>query len=186
MLLIGRPLLRALQPQKPLRGCRIDEVYTSGQVGQSVCAGMHERIHICVHIQWHYVMILCTVWVYKWVRLDSSDHPSLRPGVGCCTAQVNFSGQAPLSGSPMWFHLDRQGLQLQSADSLSGHRAGAVKGRPHWLGYAAGSITHIMAHTSLLATGASWSLWSLCRLTATGGCVTAHWSLLGFLANLGW
>lgn len=63
------------------------------------------------------------------VRPCSSDHPSHEPETACRAAQVNFSsGQAPLSGSPMWFHLDHQGLQLQSADSLSGHRAGAVQG----------------------------------------------------------
>ncbi|TNN29794.1 hypothetical protein EYF80_060056 [Liparis tanakae] len=47
------------------------------------------------------------------------------------TARVDFSsGRAPLSGSPMWFHLDRQGLRLRSADGLSGYRAEAVRGRP--------------------------------------------------------
>lgn len=74
-----------------------------------------------------------------------SDHPSHRPGAACRTAQVNFSsGQAPLSGSPMWFHLDRQGLQLQSADSLSSHRAGAVQGQAPLTGCAAHSMASLV------------------------------------------
>lgn len=49
------------------------------------------------------------------------------PGAACRTAQADVSpGRAPLSGCPMWFHLHRQGLPLQSADSLSGCGAGAV------------------------------------------------------------
>lgn len=165
----------------------MDEVCTWRQVRESIRLACHPVYiqFICMHAWWHYVMILCmTVWVYAEVAGSAVVTIHLRPGASRCTAQVNFSsGQVPLSGSPMWFHLDRQGLQLQSADSLSGHRVGAVQGKAPVTGYAAGSITHIMAHTSLLATGAPWPLWCL---TALSECVTGHWSLTCFFSYLGW
>lgn len=140
MLLIGRPLLRAPQPQKPLRGCRMDEVYTWGQVRESVCSYIRvseHTVHLSAHVSRH------TWWYFVWlsefvcwrVRPCSGDHPSCRPGAACRTAQVNFSsGQAPLSGSPMWFHLDRQGLRLQVCrQPLRPQGRSDAGGRPNWM-----------------------------------------------------
>lgn len=61
------------------------------------------------------------------IHLTGLELPAALPRLTSPLAKRHY--QVP----PMWFHLDRQGLQLQSADSLSGHRAGAVRGRPHWM-----------------------------------------------------
>lgn len=147
--------------------------------GKWVCVSRHACEHKCIWewFMWWYFVCLN---VYAEGQAHGNDHPPLRSGAAWRTTQVSFSSdQLLLSGCPMWFHLDRQGLQLHSADSLSGHRAGVVQGKAplNWLN----NPHH--AHTSSLASGASWPLWCL---TDPSECVSVHWSLLGFFAFLGW
>lgn len=108
---------------KPLRGCRMDEVCTrKGKRGKTSIQARRRACtqSVCMRAKWRAVALQRLFqYTLKLQALQCGGHPSPRRGASCCTAQVNFSsGQVALSGSPMWFHLDRRGLQIQSADSL--------------------------------------------------------------------
>lgn len=116
------PLLKAPQPQKPFRGMRCMasgrkrprrgcmETYQHARASRTASRGDVAR-----------------ALVRRPPRPWRPSYLGKGPEAACRTAQADVSpGRAPLSGCPMWFHLHRQGLPLQSADSLSGCGAGAV------------------------------------------------------------
>lgn len=143
-------------------GTAATETLERVQDGWGVCTVASERKCASRHEGERYGMIFY-VRARAGGQTRSSDHPS--PGLGAArsAAQVRFSSdQVLLSGCPMWFHLDRQGLQLASAYSLSGHEAGAVQGKAplNWL-----DKTHHGAHFIAIATGASRRLWCLTVFT---------------------
>lgn len=109
--------------ETPERVCDGWGAYTRASRKQCVQACLWAQMHM----RMNYVMIFCMLECLCWMS-----GPWQWPSTGAAwrTTQLSCSSdQLLLSGCPMWFHLDRQGLQLQSADSLSGHRVGVVQGK---------------------------------------------------------